>query len=82
MADDVGLGDVAHHFQECQKKEPIVPTPHIDAKAINVARPIRELVVTLLNLHGLDENKLTYYHACRYKQLSQFRGQVIKELIA
>tara|TARA_B100000614_G_scaffold206091_1_gene188098 strand:+ start:111 stop:530 length:420 start_codon:yes stop_codon:yes gene_type:complete len=42
----------------------------------------RDLHVTLLRLLGLDDNKLTYFHAGRYKQLSQFGGQVIKELIA
>ncbi len=31
---------------------------------------------------GLDDNKLTYFHGGRFKQLSQFGGQVIKELIA
>jgi hypothetical protein len=36
----------------------------------------------LLQLLGLDDNKLTYLHAGRYKQLSQFSGNVIKELIA
>ena len=41
-----------------------------------------DLHVTLLHLLGLDDNKLTYFHAGRYKQLSQFGGQVIKELIA
>jgi hypothetical protein len=31
---------------------------------------------------GLDDNRLTYYHAGRFKQLSQFGGSVIEELIA
>ncbi|MFT6864636.1 MAG: hypothetical protein ACJAVK_003204, partial [Akkermansiaceae bacterium] len=34
-----------------------------------------------LDLLGLDDNKLTYYHAGRHKQLSQFGGQVIPQLI-
>lgn len=34
------------------------------------------------NLMGLDDNKLTYLHAGRYKQLSQFGGKVIPELLA
>jgi hypothetical protein len=38
--------------------------------------------VTLLWLLGLDGARLTYFHAGRYKQLSQFGGTVIKELIA
>lgn len=65
------------------KKGAIVgATDEIGAKAVDVAHPIRDLHVTLLHLLGLDDNKLTYFHAGRYKQLSQFGGQVIKELIA
>jgi hypothetical protein len=30
----------------------------------------------------LDDNKLTYFHGGRFKQLSQFGGAVIKQLIA
>ena len=36
----------------------------------------------LIHLLGLDDNQLTYYHAGRHKQLSQFGGKVIQELIA
>ena len=44
--------------------------------------PIRDVHITMLNLLGLDDNKLTYFHAGRYKQLSQFGGELIPELIA
>ena len=65
------------------KKGTIVgATDELGSKAVEVVHPIRDLHVTLLHLLGLDDNKLTYYHAGRYKQLSQFGGQVIKELIA
>ena len=57
-------------------------TDDIGAKAVEVVHPIRDLHVTLLHLLGLDDNKLTYFHAGRYKQLSQFGGEVIRELIA
>jgi hypothetical protein len=57
-------------------------TDDLGLKAVETVHPIRDLHVTLLQLLGLDDNKLTYYHAGRYKQLSQFGGQVIKELIA
>lgn len=57
-------------------------TDELGAKAVEVAHPIRDLHVTLLHLLGLDDNKLTYFHAGRYKQLSQFGGKVIRELIA
>ena len=36
----------------------------------------------MLHLLGLDDNKLTYLHAGRHKQLSQFGGEVIQDLIA
>ncbi len=57
-------------------------TDEIGAEAVDVKHPIRDFHVTLLHLLGLDDNKLTYFHAGRYKQLSQFGGQVIPELLA
>ncbi len=51
-------------------------------KAVDCVHHVRDVHVTLLRLLGLDDNKLTYYHAGRFKQLSQFGGVVIKELIA
>lgn len=43
---------------------------------------IRDVHVTILRLLGLDDRRLTYFHAGRFKQLSQFGGQVIGELLA
>jgi uncharacterized protein (DUF1501 family) len=64
------------------KKGSIVgATDDIGARAVECAHPIRDFHVTLLHLLGLEDNKLTYFHAGRYKQLSQFGGTVIKELI-
>ena len=64
------------------KKGAIVgSTDEIGAEAAEVVHPIRDLHVTLLHLLGLNDNKLAYFHAGRYKQLSQFGGKVIKELI-
>lgn len=57
-------------------------TDDLGASAIEVVHPIRDLHVTLLRLLGLDDNRLTYFHGGRYKQLSQFGGEVIPELIA
>ena len=57
-------------------------TDEIGASAIEVVHPIRDLHVTLLHLLGLDDNKLTYFHAGRFKQLSQFGGKVISEIMA
>lgn len=57
-------------------------TDEIGAEAVECVHHIRDVHVTLLHLLGLDDNKLTYYHAGRHKQLSQFGGEVIKELVA
>ncbi len=57
-------------------------TDEIGAEAVDVVHPIRDVHVTLLHLLGLDDNKLTYFHGGRYKQLSQFGGKVIPELLA
>ena len=51
-------------------------------EAVDVVHPIRDVHVTMLHLLGLDDNKLTYFHAGRYKQLSQFGGELISEIIA
>lgn len=57
-------------------------TDDIGSKATEIVHPIRDLHVTILHLLGLDDNKLTYFHGGRYKQLSQFGGQVIKDIIS
>lgn len=57
-------------------------TDEIGGQAVECVHPIRDVHVTLLHLLGLDDNRLTYYHAGRFKQLSQFGGKVISDLIA
>jgi len=57
-------------------------TDEIGMEAAEVIHPIRDIHVTMLHLLGLDDNQLTYFHGGRYKQLSQFGGKLIKELIA
>ncbi|VAX38989.1 hypothetical protein-putative related to sulfatases [hydrothermal vent metagenome] len=56
-------------------------TDEIGDKAVEVVNPIKNLHCTLLHLLGLDDNKLTFFHEGRFKQLSQIGGTVIKELI-
>lgn len=56
-------------------------TDELGAEAVENVHPINDVHVTLLRLLGLDDNKLTYFHAGRYKQLSQFGGTVIDELL-
>lgn len=57
-------------------------TDETGATAVDCVHHVRDVHVTLLRLLGLDDNKLTYYHGGRFKQLSQFGGEVIQELIA
>ncbi len=57
-------------------------TDELGDKAVAHVHHIRDVHVTLLHLLGLDDNKLTYFHGGRFKQLSQFGGQVIRELVA
>jgi len=56
-------------------------TDELGAEAVECVHPIRDVHCTLLHLLGLDDNKLTYFHGGRYKQLSQFGGQIIPEII-
>ncbi len=56
-------------------------TDETGMEAVDCIHHVRDVHVTLLRLLGLDDNKLTFYHAGRFKQLSQFGGTVIKELI-
>lgn len=57
-------------------------TDDLGAEAVEVVHPIKDLHCTVLRLLGLDDNRLTYFHEGRYKQLSQTGGEVIRELIA
>lgn len=57
-------------------------TDETGAEAVECVHHVRDLHVTLLRLLGLDDSKLTYFHGGRFKQLSQFGGEVIDELIA
>jgi hypothetical protein len=57
-------------------------TDEVGGSAVECVHHIRDVHVTLLHLLGLDDNRLSYYHAGRFKQLSQFGGKVIHELIA
>ncbi|TWT55410.1 hypothetical protein KOR42_27960 [Thalassoglobus neptunius] len=66
----------------CRAGHTIGATDEIGATAVENVHHIRDFHVTLLRLLGLDDNKLTYYHAGRFKQLSQFGGATIPELIA
>jgi hypothetical protein len=66
----------------CKAGHTIGATDEIGATAVENVHHIRDFHITLLKLLGLDDNKLTFFHAGRIKQLSQFGGKVIEELIA
>lgn len=66
----------------CKAGHTIGATDDTGMEAVEDVHHVRDLHVTLLRMMGLDDNKLTFYHAGRFKQLSQFGGQVIQKLIA
>lgn len=66
----------------CNAGHTIGATDEIGAEAVEQVHHVRDFHVTLLRMLRLDDNKLTYFHAGRYKQLSQFGGEVIEDLIA
>lgn len=66
----------------CRAGGTIGATDELGMSAVEEVHHVRDLHVTLLRLLGLNDNKLTYYHAGRYKQLSQFGGKVIEKLLA
>ncbi|WP_425614020.1 DUF1501 domain-containing protein [Anatilimnocola sp. NA78] len=66
----------------CRAGHTIGATDELGLTAVEHVHHVRDFHVTLLHLLGLDDNRLTYYHAGRFKQLSQFGGQVVRELLA
>ncbi|MFT5522218.1 MAG: hypothetical protein ACI9HK_000159 [Pirellulaceae bacterium] len=66
----------------CNAGHTIGATDEIGMTAVEDVHHVRDFHVTMLRLLGLDDNKLTFYHAGRFKQLSQFGGKVIDKLIA
>jgi hypothetical protein len=43
---------------------------------------MRDMHATLLHLMGLDQDSLTFYHAGRFKRLTDTGGDIIRELLA
>lgn len=56
-------------------------TDELGMEAVDGQAHVRDFHVTLLRLLGLDDNRLTFFHAGRHKQLSQFGGKIIHELL-
>ncbi len=57
-------------------------TDDFSVRAAGEEIPVRDVHATLLHLLGLDQNRLTFLHAGRYKKLTDIGGRVIKEIIA
>ena len=56
-------------------------TDEFGDRAVGERRHLRDVHATLLHLLGLDQEKLTYYHAGRFKRLTNTGGTVIRGLL-
>jgi hypothetical protein len=66
----------------CNAGHTIGSTDDRGMEAVEDVHYVRNVHVTLLRMLGLDDNKLSFYHGGRFKQLSQFGGQVIGKLLS
>lgn len=57
-------------------------TDDFSVRAAGDEVPLRDVHATLLQLMGLNQDRLTYLHAGRYKKLTDIGGRVIKEILA
>ena len=57
-------------------------TDDFSTRAAGEVVPMRDVHATILDLMGLDQNRLTVLHAGRYKKLTDIGGRVIKEVVA
>jgi uncharacterized protein DUF1501 len=57
-------------------------TDDFSVRAAGEEIPLRDVHATILHLMGLDQNRLTYLHAGRYKKLTDTGGRVIQEILS
>ncbi len=57
-------------------------TDEFGIRAAEEPIPMRDVHATILNLMGLDDRRLTYLHAGRFRKLTDIGGSVIKNVIA
>jgi hypothetical protein len=57
-------------------------TDDFSTRAAGDVVPMRDVHATILDLMGLDQNRLTVLHAGRYKKLTDIGGRVIREVTA
>jgi hypothetical protein len=56
-------------------------TDELSVRSAGDPIPLRDVHATLLQLLGLDQQRLNYLHAGRYKKLTDIGGRVIREII-
>jgi uncharacterized protein (DUF1501 family) len=56
-------------------------TDDFGLKAAGDPIPLRDVHATILRLMGLDQDRLTFLHAGRYKKLTDIGGRVIDEIV-
>jgi hypothetical protein len=57
-------------------------TDEFGIKALADPIPLRDVHATILHLLGLDDRRLTYLHAGRFRKLTDIGGNVLKEIVA
>jgi uncharacterized protein (DUF1501 family) len=57
-------------------------TDELGIKAAENVYHLHDLHGTMLHSLGLDDMRLTYYHAGRFKRLTDLGGRLIKEIVA
>jgi hypothetical protein len=56
-------------------------TDEFGIKSLGEAIPLRDVHATILNLLGLNDERLTYLHAGRFRRLTDIGGQTLKQII-
>lgn len=57
-------------------------TDELGFKAVEDRCHLHDVHATILSLMGLDDMRLTYYHAGRFKRLTDLGGRVVRQLVA
>lgn len=57
-------------------------TDEFGIRAVEEPIPIRDVHATILHLMGLDDRRLTYLHAGRFRKLTDIGGAVIQQVIS
>ena len=57
-------------------------TDEFGLRALEEQIPLRDVHATILNLMGLNDERLTYLHSGRFRRLTDIGGRVLEEIIA